>query len=159
MVCSAGEINMLCLLTSLFFVVVAVIQVFSFLMRYFLYLHLKCSLTLSVSLSLFPPLSPGFTSKIPLSPCPSSCSPTNPLLLPGPGILLHWEITGKRASPPIDDWHGHPLRYMQLESWDSPSVLFGWLFSPWELEGYWFVRLYCCSSCGCKPLQLLGSFL
>ena len=46
--------------------------------RYFLYLHFKC-----YPLSLFPLQNPQ-------SPCPSPCSATHPLLLPCPGIPLHW---------------------------------------------------------------------
>jgi hypothetical protein len=30
---------------------------------------------------------------------------------------------------------------MQLEPWVTPCVLFGWWFSPWELWGYWLVRI------------------
>ena len=72
--------------------------------RYFLYLHFKC-----YPLSWFP------LRKL---PNPSPCSPTLPLLLPGPGILLQLGIQnfiGPRASPPIDDRLGHPLLHMQLE--------------------------------------------
>jgi hypothetical protein len=35
---------------------------------------------------------PGFPSETPLYPLPSPCSPTHPLLLPGPGIPLHLVI-------------------------------------------------------------------
>ena len=44
------------------------------------------------------------------------CSPTYPLLLPGPGIPLYWgTFTGPRASPPIDDRLGHPQLHIQLD--------------------------------------------
>ena len=46
---------------------------------------------------------PSFLSKNSLYPPPSPCSPTYPLLLPGPGISLYWgiEFAIPRASPPI----------------------------------------------------------
>jgi hypothetical protein len=54
--------------------------------------------------------------------------------------LGHRAFIGQRASPPIDDWLGHPLLYMQLEPWVPPCVFFGWWFSPWELWEYWLVH-------------------
>jgi hypothetical protein len=62
------------------------------------------------------------------------------------------------ASPPIDDWLGNLLLHMQLEPWVLQCVIFGWWFSPWELGGTgWFILLFLLW--GCKPPQLLGSFL
>jgi hypothetical protein len=51
--------------------------------------------------------------------------------------LGHRAFIGQRASPPIDDWLGHPLLHMQLEPWVPPCVLFGWWLSPWKLWVYW----------------------
>jgi hypothetical protein len=45
------------------------------------------------------------------------------------------------ASPPIDDWLGHPLLHIQLEPWVPSCVLFGWWFSPRELWDYWLVHV------------------
>jgi hypothetical protein len=46
-------------------------SLFFFFFRYFLHLHFKC---------------------YPENPLYSPFSPTHPLLLPGPGILLYWDI-------------------------------------------------------------------
>jgi hypothetical protein len=90
-------------------------------------------------------LFPGF----PLPPPKKTLSPPPPMLTNLPTlaswpwhspILGHRAFKGPRASPPIDDWLGHPLLHMQLEPWVPPYVLFGW-FSPWELWGYWLVHI------------------
>ena len=57
--------------------------------RYFLYLHFKC-----YPLSWFPHLTP-------LPSIPSPCSPTYPLLLPGPGIPLDWGIEPSQDQGPL----------------------------------------------------------
>jgi hypothetical protein len=44
---------------------------------------------------------PDFPSENPLSPSPSSCSPTHPLLLPGPGIPLYWGIEPSQDQGPL----------------------------------------------------------
>jgi hypothetical protein len=76
---------------------------------------------------------------------PSPSSPTHPLLLPYPGIPLHWGIyrdsTGPRVFPPIDVPQGYPLLHMQLEPWVPPCALFGWWFSPWVLCGVLLVDI------------------
>ena len=49
----------------------------------------------------------------------SSCSPTHPLPLSGPGNPLYWGImifAVPRASPLTDGQLGHPLLHMQLET-------------------------------------------
>jgi len=53
----------------------------------------------------------------------------------------HLAFTGPRSSPPIDAQQCHPLLHMQLEPWVAPCVLFGWWFSPWELQGVWFIDI------------------
>jgi hypothetical protein len=44
---------------------------------------------------------PGFPSKNPLSHSSSPSSPTHPLLLPGPGIPLHWGIEPSQDQGPL----------------------------------------------------------
>ena len=90
------------------------------------------------------------------------CFPTQPPSLTPPfwhsPILGHQAFPGPRASPPIDVQQGHPLLHMQLNPWVLPCVLFGWWFSAWELWELWLVDIVVLPM-GCKPLQLLQSFL
>jgi hypothetical protein len=44
---------------------------------------------------------PGFPSKNPLSTSSSTYLPTHPLLLPGPGIPLHWGIKPSQDQGPL----------------------------------------------------------
>jgi hypothetical protein len=46
---------------------------------------------------------PGFPSKIsvPPNPYPSPCTPTHSILLPGPGIPLHWGIVPSQNQGPL----------------------------------------------------------
>jgi hypothetical protein len=102
------------------------------------YLHFKC-----YPFSRFPLWKPPIP---PPSPCfyEGAPPPTYPLLIPRPGIPLHWGIkpsTGPRPSPLIDVQQGYPLLYTQLEPWVAPWVLFGWWFSPWELWGFCLVDI------------------
>jgi hypothetical protein len=66
--------------------------IFIIFIGYFLYLHFKC-----YRLSQFPPggppLSPGFHESVPL--------PTQPLLLPGPGIPLQWGFEPSQDEGPL----------------------------------------------------------
>jgi hypothetical protein len=48
---------------------------------------------------------------------------------------------------------------MRLKPWVPPCVLFGWWFSPRELWGGGTCLFILFLQWGCKPLQLLGSFL
>jgi hypothetical protein len=90
-------------------------------------------------------LSPFLVSspKIPyLLPPPLLTNPPTPASWPWhPLILGHRIFTGPRASPPIDNWLGHPLLHMQLEPWVPPCVFFGWWFSAKELWGYWLIHI------------------
>jgi hypothetical protein len=75
------------------------------------------------------------------------CSPTHPLLLPGPAwhspVLWHMIFARPRASPLSDGQLGHPLLHMQLE-----TQLWGVLVSS-----------YCCSSYRvADPFSSLGTF-
>jgi hypothetical protein len=56
-------------------------------------------------------------------------------------ILGHRTFTGPMASPPINDWLGHPLMNMQLEPWVPPCIFFDCWFSPKKLWGYWLVHI------------------
>jgi hypothetical protein len=58
----------------------------SFFIRYFLHLHFKCY-----------PQSPLYLP----SPPPPCCSPTHPLLVPGPGIPLYWGIWSSQDQGPL----------------------------------------------------------
>jgi hypothetical protein len=91
---------------------------------------------------------------------PLPCSPTHPLLLPGPAIPLYWGIfTRPRASPPVDGQLGHPLLHMQLETqfWGGwywlvhiavPPIGLQTPLAPWvcsiapSLGAYFFVQLF-----------------
>ena len=84
--------------------------------------------------------------------------PASPLWLSP--TLGHRAFTRPRAAPTIDVWQGH-LLHMWLKPWVRPCVLFGWWFSPrelWGQGGVWLVDIVVISM-GCKPLQLLLSFL
>jgi hypothetical protein len=90
--------------------------------------------------------------KLPLPPTQST-----PTSLPWHSPTLgHLAFTGTRASP-IDARQCHPLLHMQLEPWVPPCVLFGWWFSPRELWDICLIVFF--FLWGCKPLQLLQSFL
>jgi hypothetical protein len=84
----------------------------------------------------------------------SSTHPPTPTSLPS--IPLHWDIyqafIGPRTSPPIDAWQDHPLLHMQLEY----SFVDGLVPRSSRGSG-WLILLF--FLWGCKPLQLLQSFL
>jgi hypothetical protein len=65
---------------------------FIFLIGYFIYLNFKC-----YPLSLFP-------LQNPLSPPSFPYTPTHPLPLPGPGILLYWGIEPQRTKVLSSHW-------------------------------------------------------
>ena len=93
---------------------------FSFFIRYFLHLHIKC-----YPLSWFPLQKPPIPSLLPLLTNPS----TPPSWPWHSSTLGHTAFTGPRASLPTDDWLGH--------SYEPHHVGFiGWWFSPWVLWGY-----------------------
>jgi hypothetical protein len=87
-------------------------------------------------------------SKIPC-PLPLPPSPTSPAPQPTHShswswhspILGHRAFTGRRASPPIDDWLGHHLLHMHLEPQVPPCVFFDWWYSSKEFWGYWLVHI------------------
>jgi hypothetical protein len=118
--------------------------------RYFLCLHFKC-----FPLSLLP------LQKLPIpSPLPLLTNRPTPTSLSWHASTLgHQAFTGPRASPSIDVQQGHPALHMRLKPWVPPCVLFGWWFSPRELWGGGTCLFILFLQWGCKPLQLLGSFL
>jgi len=66
---------------------------------------------------------------------------THRLLPPHSDIPLHWrsrQDQGFLLPAPIGAHQHHPLLHVQLETGVCPCVLFGWLFSPWEL---WLVGI------------------
>jgi hypothetical protein len=70
---------------------------------------------------------PRFPSKNPL-PVPLLPNPPTPASWPWHfPILGHRTFIVPRASPPTDDWLGHPLLHMQLEPWVPPCVFSGGL--------------------------------
>ena len=123
---------------------------FSFI-GYFLYWHFKCYPLLPLETPY--PISPPPASMRVLPHLPThSCLPA--LALPYTGALsVH------RTKGPSSHWCPTRL-HIRLEPWVTTCVLSCWWFSPWE---HWWggglVGWYGCSSVGCKPLQLLRSFL
>jgi hypothetical protein len=107
------------------FVVVNVVVVVV-VVRYFLYLHFQCY-----------PLS-SFPSENPLSHLLSSCFyedvtlPIHPLLLPLPGIPLHWGIKPSQDQGLLQPLMSNKAILCYIWSYEvPPCVLFCWWFSPW----------------------------
>ena len=111
---------------------------FKIFIGYFIYLHFKY-------------YSPPFQfPSTPPYPTPHLCfyKGAPPPIYPLPphylSIPLYWGI-----NPSQDQGHlillmpekPHPLLHMQLKSWVSPCVFFGWLFSPWEFWMVWLVDI------------------
>ena len=109
---------------------------------YFLYLHFKC----------YPP-SPCFYEAAPLH--------THPLLPLSPGIPLHWGIEHSQDQGPLLPLMNDKVILCYICSWSHGSLhvysLVGGLV-PGSSGGIgWFILLFLLW--GCKPLQLLRSFL
>ena len=104
---------------------------------------------------------PHFPYKKPLSHAPSPCSPTHPLLLPGPGIPLHWGIEPSQDQGPLFPLMSNKALFCCLCSWSHGSLhvytLVGGLVPGSSGGTGWFTLLFLLW--GCKLLQLLGSFL
>jgi hypothetical protein len=107
---------------------VNIVYFFSFFIRFFL-----------VYISNFIPF-PHFASGNPLCHPPSHWSLTHPLLLPCPGIPLHWGIEPSQSQVPLLSLMSHKTILCYICSW-LLEFLFGWWFSPWELWGYWLVHI------------------
>jgi hypothetical protein len=103
---------------------------------------------------------PGFPSKNPLSPPSSPYSPTHPLLLPGPGNYLHWGIEPSQDQGPLLPLMSNKAIFYYICSWSHGSLhvysLVGDLVRGSSGSTGWFLLFLLW---GCKPLQLLGSFL
>jgi hypothetical protein len=84
--------------------------------------------------------SPETPYPIPLPPASMSVFPHKPNHSYLPALEFSCtEVTGPRASVPIDVLQGHLLLHVRLEPWIPPCVLLGWWFSLWELWGLWLV--------------------
>jgi hypothetical protein len=104
---------------------------------------------------------PCLPSKTPLSHCPSPCSPTLPLLLPCPGISLHWVMEPSQDQGILLSLMSDKAILCYICSWSHGY------FHVYSLEGGlvpgssggtgWFILLFLLW--GFKPLQLLVSFL
>jgi hypothetical protein len=106
---------------------------FSFFIRYFLYLHIKCH---PLSWSPFPLKTKQNKTKQnktkqnktkqnkTISPPLFPCSPTYPLLLPGPDIPLYWGIKSSQDQGPL-----LPLMASKYRSGCSQSSI-GWNTGP-----------------------------
>jgi hypothetical protein len=103
----------------------------------------------------------GFPSENPLSPPDSYCSVTHPLPLPGPGIPLHWSIEPSQDQGPLLPLMTNKAILCYICSWSHGSLhlysLVGGLVPGSSGGAGWFILLFLLQ--GCKPLQLLGSFL
>jgi hypothetical protein len=104
---------------------------------------------------------PCFPSKNPLSYPPSPCSPTHPLPLPCPGIPLHWAIEPSQDQRPLLPLMSYKAIFCYICSWSHRSLhvysFVGGLVPGSSRSTGWFILLFLLW--GCKPLQLLGSFL
>jgi hypothetical protein len=103
-----------------------------FFIRYFLYLHFKCYL-----LSWFP-------LQKPVSPPLFPCSPTHPLLLPGPGIPLYWGLEPSQDQGPLLPLMINKAILCYICSWSHGSLhvysLVGGLV-PGSSGGHWLVHI------------------
>ena len=103
---------------------------------------------------------PGFPSENHLTPPPSPCSPTHPLLLPGPGIPLHWGIEPSQDQGPLLPLMSNKPNLCYIGSWSHGSLhVYFWLvvYSLGALGV--LVGSYCCPSYGAaNPFSSFGSF-
>jgi hypothetical protein len=103
---------------------------------------------------------PGFPLD---SPLPSPCLPTYPLPLPGPGILLDWGIKPSQDQGPLLLLMTDKVILCYTCSWSHGflhvySLVGGLVPGSSGVGGTgWFILLFLLW--GCKPLQLLVSFL
>ena len=119
-----------------------------FLIRYFLYLHFKC-----YPLSWFPLRKSSILS-------PTPCLPTNPLLLPGPGIPLHWGIEPSQDQGPLLPLMLGKAILCYICSWSHGTLhvysLVGGLVPGRSGRSGWLILLF--FLWGCKLFQLLHPF-
>ena len=104
---------------------------------------------------------PSFLSKNSLSPPPSSCSPTHPLLLSGPGSPLHWGIEPSQDQQPLLPLMTDQAILCYICNWSHGSLYVQFLVGglvpgSFEVTGQ-FILFFLLQ--GCKHLQQLESFL
>ena len=115
--------------------------------RYFHYLPFKCYPLFSFPLQNPPPLSP--------SPCSLTC----PLLLPYPGIPLHWGREASQDQGPLLSLMSHKAILCYICGWSHGSLHVYSLVNGLVAESSgWSGWLLLFFLWGCKPLQLLQSF-
>jgi hypothetical protein len=94
-------------------------------------------------------------------PSPSHCSPTHLLMLPDPGIPLHRGIEPSQDQGPSLPLMMNRAPFCYICGWSHGSLhvysLVGDLVPGSSGGTGWFLLLFLLW--GCKPLQLLGSFL
>ena len=102
-----------------------------------------------------------FPLRTPLFQPPSPCSPIHPLPLPCPGIPLHCSIKPSQDKWPLLPWMFIKAILCFTYGWSHGSLhvysLVGSLIPGSSGGSSWFILLFLLW--GCKPLQLLGSFL
>ena len=99
--------------------------------------------------------------KIPYPISPSPCSPTQPLQLPCPGILLHRGIEPSQNQGPLIPLMTNKAILCYICGWSHGFLhvysLVGGLVPGSSGGTSWFILLFLLG--GCKLLQLLRSFL
>jgi hypothetical protein len=124
--------------------------------RYFIYLHFKCYPPFQFSLhkppntSFLPPSSMRVLTHPPIHPLPSHL----------PGISLHWGIEFPQEREPPFPLTPDKSMLCYINNWSHGSLHVYSLFGGLVPGSSRVSGSCCCSSCGgCKPLQLLQSFL
>ena len=104
---------------------------------------------------------PGFPSKNPLCHPPFPCSPNHSLLLLCLGIPLHWGIEPSQDQGPLLPFMPNKAILCYIFGWSHGSLhvysLVGGLVPRSFRGSNWLILLF--FLWGCKPLQLLQSFL
>ena len=95
--------------------------------------------------------------KIFLFHLPSPSSLTHTLLLPCPGIPLCWAIKPSQDQGPLLSLMSHKVILCYICGWSLESLLVCSLVPGSSGGTSWFILLFLLW--GCKPLQVLGSFL
>jgi hypothetical protein len=97
------------------------------------------------------PFPPHFPSKSSLSHPPSPCSPTHPLLLPCPGIPLHWGIEPSQYQGPLLPLMSHKAILCYICSWTHGFLyvysLVGGLVPGSSWVTGWFILLFLLWGC------------
>jgi hypothetical protein len=128
----------------------SLISIFEALVIYFLLVILFVYISNVIPFLVSPPQTPYPT------PTPfyeRSPPPTQPLPSYHPSFPLYWSMDSPQdqgpSHPLMPDKASYPLLHMQLELWVPLCALFGWWFSPWELEERGgLLSWFCCSSYG-----------